>query len=114
DHRIVNALFDIRALLAEAADRNVDKIRFYTPQLMLADAHSLGAARPEVLHEHIGAGDQMLQHGESAMVLEIDRDRSLVAIDDREGRRNPALAGAHGAREVASPWRFYLDDVRAL
>src|SRR5580704_16205356 len=46
DHRIVDALFDIRSLLAEAADRNVDEIWFEAPQLGLADTHPFGAAGP--------------------------------------------------------------------
>ena len=47
-------------------------------------------------------------------MLEVDRDRALVAIDQREHRRQTIARSTQIADAIAPAWWLDLDDIRAL
>ncbi len=74
----------------------------------------VGHAGPEVLHEDVGALDQVLEHAEPFRCLEVERERALVAVDGGEDRGHAAALGPEVAHEVAAVGILDLDDVGAL
>jgi len=53
---------NIRAALAESANRDVDEVRFDLAQRLLTDTHPLDRPGAEVLDEQVGAYDEALEH----------------------------------------------------
>ncbi len=116
DDRIINALLRIGAVVAGAANRDVDEARIERPHGALAETDPLHHPRTEVLHENIGAGDQPAQDLRALRLLEIEGDRPLAAVGRNEQGRE--LAGrvdrlAATPRDVSAE-RLNLDDVGAL
>src|SRR6202035_2837487 len=76
DHRVVGRLLGIGPLFAETADRDIDDLRRYGTNRLLAAPEPLGDAGTEVLDEDIRTGDQPhygLQPGRS---LQVEDDRA--------------------------------------
>jgi len=73
-------------------------------------------ARPEVLHEHVGALDEPPRDGATLGPLEVEGEAALVAVREQEEDAHAVLEEV-GARPVALPQpaagRLDLDDVGA-
>jgi hypothetical protein len=79
------------ATAAEPADRRVDDRRVHGAYRVVIEAEPGKAARLEVLHEHVRAAGKLLREHAVAVVLEVERDRSLVPVDREEVRRDAVL-----------------------
>ena len=80
-----NARFElVRAALAEAFDRRIDDARVELGHLLVGKAQLLDHARSEILGEDVGLFDEVAQHLLAARVLEIERDRELVSVQQHE------------------------------
>ena len=86
---IVGGLVGVGALLAEAADRDVDDAGRDRADGGLVEAEPLDHAGPEVLHEHVGAGGQPLDDVGALRGLEVDGERALVAVEVEELAEKP-------------------------
>ena len=116
DDRVVDALLGVGSAVAGAADRDVDQARIERAHGRLAEAQPVHHLRPEILHQHVGAGDQLAQDLDALGLLEVDRQRALAAVGRYE--QGGELAGridrlAAAARDVAAR-RLDLDHVGAL
>src|SRR3989441_1055397 len=95
----------IRPRLAEAGDGPVDQARVDPRERFVVDPEPCLDVGPEVLHEHVGAGDEALEDLDPARVLEVERHRALVPLEIQEveaERRGVAL-------DLLA--RLHLDDV---
>ena len=116
DDGIVDALLGVGPAVAGAADRDVDQARIERAHGRFAEAQPIHHLRPEILHQHVGAGDQLAQDVDALGLLEVDRQRALAAVGRYE--QGGELAGridrlAAAARDVAAR-RLDLDHVGAL
>ncbi len=108
----------LRAVVAEAGDREDDQARVAPHQLLDAEAEPLQHAGAEVLHQHVGTVDQPEQDLLVGGVLEVERDRLLVAVGAQEVRRLPRVGLADERRPpaagvVAAAGRLHLDHAGA-
>jgi hypothetical protein len=85
DQRVVDRLLGVGPGLAEAADGDVDDAGRRGAHRRLAEAHALGDAGAEVLHEDVGARGQAQQRLHRRRVLQVERDRALAAVVVEEG-----------------------------
>ena len=109
---VIGRQFRRRPRLAEARDRADHETRVPLPQAFRAQAQPLGHAGTEVLHHHVaGARDSA---GERLPVgrLEVDDDRFLAPVRQREQGGFAVPEGADVAVIVALR-RFQLDDLGA-
>ena len=87
-HDAAHALGDLveaRALgigpvLAEARDRAQDDARVHLLQALVVDAETELHVGAVVLDHHVGLLDQLHEDGEAVRLLEVERDRALVAM----------------------------------
>ncbi len=93
-----------------AGRRGVDDIRIQRPNLVVAEPEPVHDARPEVLHHHVGALEQAQDQRLAVRVLEVDRERALVAVggeiegaDAVDERVRPRPVALVGARRSARP-----------
>ncbi|MNT42503.1 hypothetical protein D3C72_1789270 [compost metagenome] len=99
--------------MAVAGDRHIDQRRIACRQCVIAYAHALGHARPEVLDHHIGSLGQLAHRGTAAFGARVQQYTFLSGI---ARHRDCGLArpdATHLARPVAAR-RLYLDHARAL
>ena len=99
---------------AERADRAVDDARVAGRDVVVAEAEAVDRARPERLDDDVGAGREALGQREVAGVLEVERDRALVAVQPEVVRRALVVPGRSPlARVVAAVGALDLHDVGA-
>ena len=107
-----------RAVLAVAADRAVHEPGVLLAQALVADAEAVEHPGAEGLEQHVGVAHQAQQHLAAPLVLEVDADRALVAVQGQEQRRAGARLGAlvvrrRPAHVVAQAGVLDLDHVGA-
>ena len=83
-----------RALRAIGADRAVDQARVERQRLGAAETDRLGSARAQVVDEHVGLRDEALERGDVLGALEVERHRTLVAVDRLEATPWPSSRAA--------------------
>ncbi len=119
DHEVVARAVGGGPRRAVAGDREVDERRVQLAQDVVIEAEAGEATRPEVLDEDVAAGQQAAQHLGTVGLVQVERDRALVAVDREVVGRGPRVVGG-----VADPgWapatgrialgRLDLDDVGA-
>ncbi len=116
DLAVIAGLVAIRAGLAEAGHRAIDQPRVDLGQRGIADAEPVHHAGAEILHDHVGVGDQALDDLDRRRLLQIQRQAALVAVDRQPGRRHAAvcpLARQRRAAHVLALAALHLDDVGA-
>ena len=117
DHVVVGGLAAARALLAERRERGIDQPRIDLRQRLVAEAERLERAGAIVLDEHVGGGDQLLQHLAVGLGLQVERDRALVRRLGQERGAHVAvverLVGAAAAALVGIVGMLDLDHVGA-
>ena len=114
DQQIVGLALGCRPAVAIARDRAGDEARIGRAQLRRAEPEPLGGAWRQVLHEHVGLGDDPLQRFDRAVILEVERQAFLRAVGPDEMAGKAARAGVVGACEIAAVGPLDLDDARAL
>ncbi|ALE78229.1 hypothetical protein WY02_07050 [Pseudonocardia sp. AL041005-10] len=92
-----------RTVDTPARRRGVHQLRTALGQGCVAEPEPLHRARTEVLHDHVGAVDQRQERGAAPLVLEVEDDGLLVAVEPQErgalaveerARRPGRVAGA--------------------
>ena len=78
-----------------------------------AQTHAGRSTRRKVLHQHVGAAYQLLEHGQCGGLLEVQRQAFLGAIDPDEMRGQTVYPLVIGTRKVANAGALDLDDARA-
>ena len=106
-----------RPRVTEAADRAVHEPRVDLRQRLVTEAELVEHADAEVLHDHVGVADQFAQRVPVGLLLEVEHDAALRAVDAGEVaavvmlgvalRERAAVAGEVALR------RFDLDHVGA-
>jgi hypothetical protein len=96
---------------AEARDAAHDEARVALQQLRRREAERGEHARAEVLHQHVGAGDQPRQHLASLGPREIERERALAAVRTEE---EVGVAGRRAGAELAPARRLDAHHVCAV
>ena len=88
---------------------------FTRQQLLVAEADALDHVDAVVVEHGVGLGDQIVQHALAFRMLQIDRERALIAVEFEKARRKiRILAGAEEAKRVHAAFaRFDFDDVGA-
>ena len=104
-----------RSGLAVGRDREIDQLRVLRRDARIVEAILLQHAGPEILDQHVGAGEQLVHDRLAFGLGEIKADALLAPV---EGHEEMALAvAAPGARTgaparvVAAVWVFDLDDL---
>src|SRR5215467_3866194 len=77
----------IRGAFAEALDRAEDDPRIELLNALPGEAHTVHCARREVLDQHVGLADQLLQDLLAFWRLCVHLQRPLVAVEHREIQR---------------------------
>ena len=99
--------------MAEARGRGVDQLGILRVQRLPAVAQLLHRAGPEVLDHDVGLLEQLLEDLAVGVVLEVERDAFLAAIDRGEVGRLAVDERPIGAGVVAALGRLDLDHPRA-
>jgi hypothetical protein len=81
---------------------------------LVRQAHARRCTGSEVLDQHVGFGQQLVEHGRRGAVLEVEREAFLAAVGPDEVRRKAFDARVVAASEVARARSFDLDDAGAL
>ena len=103
-----------RPLVAERADRAIDQPRIDRLHRRRPDAHLLDDAGPQVLDQDVGIAREPLQLLDVGGVLDVDRDRTLVAVGRVKHHRGVVdERRAPHPRVVAAVRLLDLDDVGA-
>ncbi|MNY51822.1 hypothetical protein D3C86_1874440 [compost metagenome] len=76
-------------------------------------AHARGGARREVLHQHVGLPQQLVQHRLRLGVLEVQGQALLGAVGPDEMRGHAAHALVVATGEIAGAWALDLDHAGA-
>ena len=79
-------------------------------QIGIPQSHAGRRARCQVLHQHIGGGDQLLEHRQRAGLLQVQRQAFLGAVDPHEMRRQAIDPLVIGPGKVAHARALHLDD----
>ena len=103
----------VRPELAEAGDARDDEAGVERVQHLGADAPAFERAGSEVLDQHVGVGDELLEELRAVGVAEVQRDRLLVAADHLPPQRHAVLDVAVAAHRVAALGVLDLDHVGA-
>ena len=104
----------VRAVAAEALDREVDDPRVDLRQRVVAEAELLHGARRLVLGDDVRVLDHVEEHGLALRILEVQRDAPLVGVERQEvARVHAGLLGAAVAARLALAGLLHLDDVGA-
>src|SRR5690606_857104 len=75
------------AFRAETTDRAVDQARIGHGEFLVAETEPFHGSRPEVLDQYVRSPGQLPGQFEIVRVLEVQLDRTLVAVDrEEEGR----------------------------
>src|SRR6185312_7359894 len=91
----------IGAIVAIAGYGAADQRRIIPLQSLEREAESVHRARLEVLQQHVGAGDQLLETAAAFAVGEIDDDGILAAVEPDEIAALPLRRYVVSAREIA-------------
>ncbi len=102
-----------RAVLAVAADRGEHHARVRRGERGVPDAERVDHAGAEALDDDVGAPREGEERPAAARVLEVDRDRALVAVHRPVERACGPAVRAERARIVAGTGVLDLDDVGA-
>ena len=99
--------------MAETGAGGVDQGRVAVLEVVPAVAELLHRAGAEILSHHVGTGQQRLEDGAVAIVLEVERNALLAAVDGDEIGGLAVDERAVFAGVVAAAGRFHLDDAGA-
>jgi hypothetical protein len=94
----------------EAGPRR-DDLRVELRHALVAEAEPFDRGHAHVMDQHVGGGNQALEHGTAARRFQVDRQRALVAVHRQEYR-----AHARGPRDTIGTHQvalegFDLDDL---
>ena len=112
DQQIIGLAMRVGAVVAIAGDGADDQRRIVLAQPLAGEAELVHRAGLEVLQQHVGGGDQLLQLGAAFLGGEIDHRGFLAAVEPDEVAALALRRGVIAAGEIALR-PFDLDDMRA-
>ena len=112
DDRGIGRPIALRALLAEARDREHDQSGVHCRERLPAEPEARHHARPVVLEDHVGLRCQLQDQLATFRATEVDADRALAHVLLGEIARQVVDLAADHAGHVTLGW-FDLDDVGA-
>ena len=96
---------------AEPADRGVDDRRVDGRHGLVVEAETGQAAGLEVLDEDVGAARELARRGQVTGILEIQRDRPLIAVDAEVIRRDPVPDRRLPGTGIVTARTLHLDNL---
>ena len=111
-HLVEPALVAERALIAITGQPGIDQARVDPSEARIVDAEPGRHRGAEILDQHIGALDQPMQHRETFLLLQIEREGALAAVRAEKEPRLARQAGGKLAQHVALR-RLDLDHIGA-
>ena len=103
----------VRTLGGVAHGLDIDDVRLDRCHRVIAEAQPPDGVGAHVVDEDVGGGDQLAQGAAAGLVLQIEGDRALVAVERDEGRTHRLRAGGL-AVALAVPGRLLdLDHIGA-
>jgi hypothetical protein len=102
----------VRPGLAEAGHRRIDKARIDGAQRIRAQSQLVQRARPVGFQEHVRLRGELEHDGARRVLLEVEHEAPLVAVERREAHALAVAQGRRGAAHVARR-RLDLDHVGA-
>ena len=112
--RVVAGTLTQRPVLTPSGDRHEHDVSLHRPAVLVADAPGIERAGAEVLHDHVGGGDEVEEEPPSRCDVHVDRHGALVAVgrlvDVTEARARQI--GWEQAGDLARRG-LHLDDVSA-
>src|SRR5271166_4147704 len=115
DDGVVGGAPMIRPIRAKALEVAHNQLLVARPQRRCRKSETLQCCRPDICNKHIGGAQQTIERRARLLLLEVERQRALVAVEMSElaGELAALRAPADGAQQVAGR-RFDLDDFRAV
>ena len=104
----------IRAIESKTGNRQIHDSRIARRKLLVAQADASRNTGSKILREHIRRICQSPHDVEARVGLDVDGDRSFVAIVVEKRRRKSAASRRHVPRVISAGRRFDLDNVGAL
>ena len=112
--RLVALEVAIGAVGAEALDRRVNEARVDFRERLIAEPEPVERARPEILQEHIGLGDDLSEQPLAVIGLQVEGQAALVGVEQQKEQAVAVLDVAHvAARDVAALRLLELDHIGA-
>ena len=102
-----------RSILTITADAAEHQPRIHLTEHLEADAETVHHPRPEALNNNIGGGREAEKRLTPQRILEVDRQRALVAVERMEHGRVLVDERRHPAHVVAAGGVLDLDDIGA-
>ena len=84
NQHVIGFLLAVRPRLAIAGDRTIDETGIGRGQRRSTEAQPRRCPRSQILDEHIGLGDDIVQHGEIVRRLEIKANQFLAPVQPHE------------------------------
>src|SRR5256885_7287559 len=112
-HDVERRLVPQRALEAKAADRAVDEARVDRRQRLVAESEPVHYARAVILDEDVRVGNETAQDVGTRLLLQVDDEALLVAVDAEEIVALARDKGRKMPRLVAEPRRLDLQHLGA-
>src|SRR5947208_13102772 len=112
-HDVERRLVPQRALEAKAADRAVDEARVDSRQLLVAEPEPVHHAGAVILDEDVRVGNEAAQDVGARLLLQVDDEALLVAVDAEEIVALARDKGRKMPRLVAEPRRLDLQHLGA-
>src|ERR1700730_15604006 len=106
------SIWPVAAKACQVAD---DQPAVARPQRRRRKSQTVERGRPDVRNEDIGGAQQTIERGARRLLLEVERQRALVAVEMGElaGELAALGASADGAQQITGR-RFDLDDLGAV
>ncbi len=99
---VVAGFAALRAGLAVAGDRAIDQPRVLLAHGLVAEPEPLHHAGAKLLHQHVGARDQIVGGGAAFFAFQVGDELLLAAVQHGEGRRVAAQKRRDHARGLAA------------
>ena len=112
DQEIIGLAVGVGAVVAIARNGAADQRRIILPQALQREAELVHRAGLQVLQQHVGAGDQLLQRRAAFLGREIDDHGILAAVEPDEIAALALGRGIIAAGKIALR-PLHLDDMRA-
>ena len=109
DQQVVGLFLFIGAALAVAGDVADDQSRKALMQRLEGQAHARGGARRQVLHQHVGLGQELVEDLGSGVLFHVQAQAFLRAVGPDEMRGQPIDPLVVAAGEVAGTGPLDLD-----
>ncbi|MPM75445.1 hypothetical protein SDC9_122438 [bioreactor metagenome] len=113
NQQVIRLFVAVGAVGAVAADVADDEFRELRMQRLERQPHARRCAGCQVLHQHVGRGQQLHERIVRQRLLQVERKAFLAAVDPREVRRLAVHALVIATCKIARAGALHLDHARA-